>query len=79
MALSFSILVGKSFLEVLVLEFDLMTCLGFEVYKTTAVKSGQRCCLCLEMEATFKPEVKDELDMQNFQKFEEIYHCSYPS
>jgi hypothetical protein len=26
------------------------------------------------MEAAFKPEVKDELDTQNFEKFEEVYH-----
>lgn len=25
------------------------------------------------MEAAFKPEVNDELDTQNFEKFEEVY------
>lgn len=26
-----------------------------------------------QMEAAFKPEVNDELDTQNFEKFEEVY------
>jgi len=29
------------------------------------------------MEAAFKPEVKDELDTQNFEKFEEVRYPSY--
>lgn len=29
------------------------------------------------MEAAFKPEVKDELDTQNFEKFEEVNSPSY--
>ena len=28
------------------------------------------------MEAAFVPEVKDELDTQNFEKFEEVARCS---
>lgn len=28
------------------------------------------------MEAAFIPEVKDELDTQNFEKFEEVFTCS---
>jgi hypothetical protein len=31
------------------------------------------------MEATLKLEVKDELDMQKVEKFEAVYHRSYPS
>lgn len=31
-----------------------------------------------DMEAAFKPEVKNELDTQNFEKFEEVYTPTLP-
>jgi hypothetical protein len=83
MALSFSILVDKSifcrFSYWGSSVFLLVTCLGFEVYRTIAMESCQRCYLYSKIEVAFKLEIEDELDTQNFQKFEEVYHCLSPS